>query len=172
MAKLQAGGDFNVSFPMPWLYAANTKQSMSGYFTPNVGFNINGFSGQNTITQATEYSINLPAEFYGQLYSIEKSSNGLPAASLFIDLRPAGEVISTQLAKTIGPGNSKFFFLGQAAVGIELAQSIRISFQYAYSPKRIFQPNPASGLSSPTQSVNGFHLAVSFSPQNAKKSMN
>jgi len=173
MAKLQAGGDFNVALPMPWLYKASNKQSISGYFAPNFGFNINGFSGQNTITEATEYSVNLPVEFYGQLYSIEKSSNGLPTANLFIDVKPAGEIISSQLAKAISPNTSRAFFIMQGAVGLELAQSIRISFQYFYSPKTIFQPDTASGTAATTaQSVNGFHLAVSFSPQNSKKSTN
>jgi hypothetical protein len=177
VAKLQSGGDFNVRFPMPILYVATTHGSVEGLFSPNVGFNINGFSGQSTITEATEYSLNLPFEVYAQTASISGSSNSNTAATLFLDLKPAGEFISSALAKSLGPSVPKSFFLGQASVGIEFAQSVRISFQYIYGNPKIYQSASTTTTSTTsatpaTTTMNGFHLSVSFSPQKSTSSSN
>jgi len=171
-AQLQAGGDFNISAPIPLFnYASksNTGFAAQVLFSPNLGFNINGFSGQNTITQATEYAGNLPFEFYIQTRSNESDSNGVASAIFFLDVKPSIELISSALSQNIGPGTQGRSFLGQASVGIELSQRIRISGQYSYSSKDIFNSNASSGSSTTTpQSHNGFHFVVSFSPSKSK----
>jgi hypothetical protein len=176
VAKLQSGGDFNVRFPTPILYSATTHGSIEGLVSPNVGFNINGFAGQSTITEANEYSLNLPFEIYAQTTSISGSSNSNTGATLFLDLKPAGEFISSALAKSLGPSVPKSFFLGQASLGIEFAQSVRISFQYIYGNPRIYQSASiatSTATTTPaTTTMNGFHLAVSFSPQKSKSPSN
>jgi len=95
ISKLESGGDFNVRFILPLLWASKGSASITGNLIPNVGFTVNGLTAQNTITDATEYSFNVPAEFYGQLTSTAKSST---AAALFVDLKPQGEFISKTLA--------------------------------------------------------------------------
>ena len=171
VAKIETGGDFNVRFPAPILYHSGGHYRVTGFTSPNVGFNINGFSGQNTITQATEYSFNVPLEFYAQTQSIDPTSDGIASAVLFLDLKPAAEVISSDLAQKIGLTGSRGFFLGQAAVGIEFSQSFRISFQYVYGPRQVYQTNTSTGSPTTTSSrIGGFHLAVSFSPQKSKTS--
>jgi hypothetical protein len=169
VSKIEAGGDFNVRFPAPLYYRNTTHGSITSLSSPNVGFNINGLSSQNTITQATEYSFNVPLEVYAQTKSIDSSSNGTASAVLFLDLKPAAEVISSDLARKIGLTGSRGFFIGQAAVGIEFSQSFRISFQYLYGPQQIYQTTTSTGSSTTTSSrIGGFHLAVSFSPQKSK----
>jgi hypothetical protein len=176
VAKLQSGGDINVRFPTPILYSATTHGSVEGLLSPNIGFNIDGFAGQSTITEATEYSFNLPFEIYAQTTSISGSSNSNTTATLFLDIKPAGEFISSDLANSLGPSVPKSFFLGQASVGIEFAQSVRISFQYIYGNPKIYQSTSTTTTSTtsatPTTTMNGFHLAVSFSPQKSKSSSN
>ena len=177
VSKIQAGGDFNVKFPVPLMYYSRGNFNLSGLTSPNIGFNISGFGSQNTITEATEYSFNAPLELYSQFFSIDKDANNKPTAVLFLDVKPAGEFISSALAKSLGPSVPKSFFLGQASVGIEFAQSIRISFQYIYGNPKIYQSASTTTTSTAstmpaTTTMNGFHLAVSFSPQKSKSSSN
>jgi hypothetical protein len=168
-AQLQAGGDFNISAPMPLFNYSNSGFAAQVLFSPNLGFNINGFSGQSTITQATEYAGNLPFELYAQTRSNESDSSGVASAVFFLDLKPSIELLSSALSQSIGPGSSGRSFLGQAALGVEFSQRIRISGQYIYGSKNVFNSNASSG-SSATSTVghNGFHFAVSFSPGKSK----
>ncbi|MGA3133949.1 MAG: hypothetical protein ABSD59_24575 [Terracidiphilus sp.] len=171
VAKIENGGDFNVRFPTPVLYHLFQHGSVEGLVSPNVGFNINGFSGQSTITEATEYSVNVPFEIYAQTKSIDPTSDGIASATLFLDLKPAAEVISSDLAQKIQLTGDRGFFLGQASVGIEFSNSIRLSFQYIYGPNQIYQGTSSAGASTPaTSRIGGFHLAVSFSPQKSNSS--
>jgi hypothetical protein len=117
----------------------------------------------------TDYAGNLPVELYLQTKSNESDSNGRSSAIWFLDLRPSMEFISFNLSQSLGPGSGVRSFLGQASAGVELSQSIRVSFQYKYASKNIFSSNAASGSSTTaTTSHNGFHLAVSFSPGKSK----
>jgi hypothetical protein len=176
VAKIEAGGDFNIKFPAPVFLHQGKHGSTVGYFSPNVGFNINGISGQSTITQGTEYSVNIPLELYMQSKSIDPTSNAVPSATVFLDLKPAAELISSDLAQKIQLTSSRGFFLGQAAIGIEFSSSVRLSFQYIYGPNQIYQGATSTGTSTtgtsttPTSRIGGFHLAVSFSPQKSKPS--
>ena len=171
VAKIEAGGDFNLRFPVPFLYHLGSHGSIYGFTSPNLGFNINGFGAQSTITQSTEYSFNFPLEFYAQTKSIDPSSNGISSAVIFLDLKPGAEVVSSDLAQKIGLTSNRDFFLGQASAGIEFAESFRISFQYIYGPKQIYQTmNSGSSPTTTLTHIGGFHLAVSFSPQSSKTS--
>ena len=87
VSKLENGGDFNMRFPLPLLWTKNGSASVSGQLTPNLGFSVNGLSAQNTITDSTQYTLNIPLEFYGQLASTQSSST---PAVLFLDVKPAG----------------------------------------------------------------------------------
>jgi hypothetical protein len=169
VAKIQAGGDFNVRFPVPVFYTSTGSFALYGLTSPNLGFNISGFSGQNTITEASEYTVNLPFEVYSQLYSFEKDSNGNPAAAFFFDAKPGLDIISPDMATKIGLTGSRAFYLGQESAGIEFSNGIRLSFQYIQGPKQIYQTTNSSGTTSTTTTkIGGFHLAVSFSPQTSK----
>lgn len=170
VAKIQAGGDFNVRFPAPIFYSSAGSFALYGLTSPNLGFNISGFSGQNTITESTEYTVNLPFEVYSQLYSFEKDSNGNPAAAFFFDARPGLDIISPAMAAKIGLTGSRAFYLGQESAGIEFSNGIRLSFQYIQGPKQIYQTTTSSGTTSTTTTkIGGFHLAVSFSPQTSSQ---
>lgn len=166
VAKLESGGDFNLRFPMPLLWWNKSAANLTGQFTPNVGFNVNGLSAQNNITDSTQYTVNLPIEFYGQL----NSTSGSPtAAILFFDIKPAGQFISKTLAAKLGSSVPTAMFLGQASAGVEIAQKVRVSLQYIYGNASIYQSGSANTSvaattpQSPTTRVGGFHLAVSFS---------
>jgi len=90
----------------------------------------------------------------------------MSSAILFLDVKPAAELISSQLAKKIGLTSERGFFLGQASLGLEFAQSFRISLQYLYGPEQIYVTPDSSGTTK--SRIGGFHLAVSFSPQKSK----
>ena len=174
VSKIENGGDFNLRFPIPLLYHGNDFASVNGFLTPNLGFNVNGLGSQSTNTNTTEYTFNLPDELYAQFGTISKSAT---PAILFLDVKPAGEILSSALAQKIGPSVPKASFLGQASFGIEFSKSIRISFQYIYGNAKIYQSSqPASGTTTgssttaPASPISGFHLAVSFSPQKSKSS--
>jgi hypothetical protein len=169
VSKIEAGGDFNVSFPVPVFNYSKGDFGVYGFTSPNVGFLINGFSGQNAITEASEYTLNTPFEAFAQLFSIDKDSSGNPNATIFLDLKPAMEVVSQAMASKIGLTGSREFFLGQGDLGIEFAGGIRLSFQYLTGPKQIYQSVNSSGTATTTSNtIGGFHLAVSFSPQKSK----
>lgn len=169
VAKLENGGDFNLraQLPLLWKPFSNNVGDVSGQFVPNLGFYVNGLSSQTTITDSTQYSFNLPVEFWGQWNSLSGAPVG---AVFFVDVKPAGEFISKDLAAKLGPSVPRAMFLGQAAAGIEFAQKVRLSFQYVYGNASIYQSS-ASGSSTggsssttPTEGVKGLHLVISFSP--------
>ena len=177
LAKLENGGDFNLRVPIPLLFIHNDNWSLTANASPNVGFNLNNSSGQQTITDATEYSGNFPGELYFQAGSVKDPSGSTVTAVGFLDARVAGEWISSALAKQLSVSSSTFFPIVQVAGGIEFAQRFRISLQYIYSTPQFCQVAGAascttsgSSSSSVTSStkINGFHLAVSFSPQKSK----
>jgi hypothetical protein len=166
VTKLENGGDFNLRIPLPLLSWTKGALTTVGQFTPNVGFTINGLSAQNTITDSTQYSLNLPVEFYGQLTSTKGSTT---PAVLFLDVKPAGEFFSKTLAAKLGPSVPTALFLGEASAGIEFSQKVRVSLQYVYGNASVYQSGSSSTTtsgtsgSSQTQRIGGFHLAVSFS---------
>ena len=182
LAKLENGGDFNLRVPVPFLsHTSRSKNwSVNGVFLPNFGLTLNNFGAQQTITESTEYSGNLPAELYAQIGSVgDPSGKSVPAVG-FVDLRAAGEWISSALATKLGSTGSNFFPILQASAGIEFAQKIRISMQYIYSSSQFCQVSGSSSCSTSAGTsamsstgasvtkINGFHLAVSFSPQKSK----
>ena len=160
VSKLETGGDFNLRFPFPVLGHLGRGYALDGRLVPNLGFDVKAFQGQSTITESSEYSLNLPFEMYAQTTSIDTDS---PAIG-FVDFRPSGELISTPLQKKLGI-DSRVFFLGEAAIGVEFAQKVRISFQYFVGPKQVYQDTTASGTATTATHIGGFHLAVSFAPQ-------
>ena len=165
ISKLESGGDFNLRFVLPLLWTSKGSASVTGNLTPNIGFNVNGLSSQNTITDTTQYALNVPVEFYGQLASTAKSST---PAVVFLDVKPQGEFISKTLATKLGPSVPTAMFLGEASLGIEFVQKIRISGQYVYGNASIFKSastttTTTSAAGMPTSKIGGFHLVVSFS---------
>lgn len=173
VSQLEQGGDFNVSFLVPLLNLSKGNVGLYGFTSPNIGFDINGFSGQNTITESTEYGFNFPVEFYGQLMSIDKDANNLPKATIFLDAREGMDVISSVMATDIGLKGSRVFQLGQASAGVSLSGGVQLSFQYFYGPSGVYQAVNSSGTVT-TNSTNfrGLHVAVSFSPQKKSSSSN
>ena len=162
VSKLEQGGDFNLRFPYPLFYGAKAAAGITGVITmtPNVGFSLNGVSGQNTITETTNYSLNVPLELYGQLNASPASPT---QATIYGDVKYGGEWISQPLAQKIGL--PQVFGLGVASAGIEFAKSVRIGMQYYFGPHQAYCAPNTSGTCTPaTASVNGFHLVVSFSP--------
>lgn len=165
VSKIENGGDFNLRFPFPVVSHFGQGYALDGRFLPNLGFNINKFGAQDTITESTEYTFNVPFEFYGQTTSIDPNN----PAILFIDLKPSGEIISSALAQSIGLTGSRAFFLGEAAVGVEFAQKVRVSLQYFVGPHQFYQTVSSTGTTTTATHIGGFHLAVSFAPQKPGK---
>jgi hypothetical protein len=166
VSKLESGGDFNLRIPLPLLAAQKGPTSITGQLTPNIGFLVNGLTSQNTITDSTQYSFNLPLELYGQLTS---TTNAATPAVAFFDIKPAGEFLSKTLAQKLGPSVPTGMFLGEAAIGVEFAKKVRISAQYVYGNASVYQNSASTSTSggtaataTPTQTVSGFHFAVSF----------
>jgi hypothetical protein len=178
VSKLEQGGDFNIRFPFPILFT-KTKSSNSGVYmqtAPNIGFMVNGSSGQNTITQSTEYNINVPLEFYAETTSIEPqgSANSSNAQSgnvvMYLDVRPSVEVVSPAFASAIGLKSNRYFFLGQAAAGLSFYKGMRVGFQYYFGPSQVYQVPSTTGTTTKTGKVGGVHLVISFTPNKSKSS--
>ncbi|MGA2220045.1 MAG: hypothetical protein ABSG51_18310 [Terracidiphilus sp.] len=161
VSKIENGGDFNLRFPFPVVSHFGQGYALDGRILPNLGFTINKFGAQDTITESTEYTFNVPFEFYGQTTSIDPSN----PAIVFVDLKPSGEVLSSAFAQSIGLTRSRAFFLGEAAVGVEFAQKVRVSLQYFVGPHQIYQTTNSTGTTTTATHIGGFHLAVSFAPQ-------
>lgn len=164
VARLQQGGDFNVRFAYPIASYSGSRGGFQISMFPNLGFSVNGLSSQNTITESTEYSGNIPVEFYGEFGSIPNSGT---AAILFLDAKIGGEFVTPDFATKIG--TPKSFFLGQFAAGIEFAKSVRIGFQYFMGPKQAYcQANSSGGCTAVTGGMSGIHLVTSFTPPPSK----
>jgi hypothetical protein len=167
VSKLQQGGDFNVRFPFPILYHVTSGYGVYMLSSPSIGFNVSGLSAQNTITESTEYNLNLPIEFYAQTASIEQT-NGVANALLYVDVKPAMELVSPAFATAIGLKSNRYFFLGQAAAGLELYNSVRVGFQYFFGPSQVYQVPTTTGTTTKTSKLSGIHLVISFSPSKGK----
>jgi hypothetical protein len=169
IAKLEAGGDFNISAPIPIHYLQGNLGVLETSLSPNVGFTVNGLSSQNTITNATYQTYNIPLEFYYESVSVSNPTNPSNNATFFVDVRPQGEFISSTLAQQLGPSVGTKMFLLQAAAGVNFQKSIRLSAQYNYGNTSVFQaassPSSSSSSTSPTTSIKGVQFAISFTPQ-------
>ena len=164
VSKLEQGGDFNLRFPVPLARAITTSQGFNLGFVPNVGFTVNGLTAQNTVTESTQYNVNIPLEAYYEIGSYD-TTNGVKNAVFYISARAGGELVSSALRKAIGTP-SRFFALGQASAGIEFMSSIRIGFQYFLGPHQIYSVPNATGIGTTpmTGSLGGLHLVVSYNP--------
>jgi hypothetical protein len=174
VSKLEQGGDFNLRFPTPIAYRAFNRSTGLITFVPNVGFTVNGLTGQNTVTDSSQYSINIPLEFYLETGSYETDSKGLSNAVMYFDAKPGVDVISPALKSAIGLTSNRYFFLGQVSAGIQFSQSIRVGFQYFIGPSQIYTvPTASGGSSTKVSNLGGLHLVVSFTnpaSTNPKKS--
>jgi hypothetical protein len=163
LSKLAAGGDFNLRAQYPLI----SKETASGNFTgmvtflPNFGFMLNGTSGQETISQVTNYSFNFPVEGYFAWSSLPGTSQ----AVLFGDFKYGGQWVSGQLAQSAHLGS--IFGIGYAAFGIELMNNVRIGGQYFLGPNAAYCASDTAACTTPT-SVKGFRFVVSFSPPTSK----
>lgn len=165
VAKLQQGGDFNIRTPFPIARHLAQGYGYSVSFMPNVGFTVNGLTGQNTVTQSTQYTGNIPFEGYAEFGSIPES--GKASTVIYVDAKLGAELLSSALASKIGTNNA--FFLGQLSGGIEFAQSVRVGFQYFLGPSQAYcVPSTSGGCTATTGSVSGFHFVVSFTPPASK----
>jgi hypothetical protein len=167
VSKLEQGGDFNVRFPYPILYHVTSSYGVYMLSSPSVGFMVSGLSGQNTITESTQYNVNIPLEFYAQTASIEQSQ-GSSNALIYLDVKPAAELVSPAFATAIGLKSNRYFFLGQAAAGLEFYNSVRVGFQYFFGPGQVYQVPTTTGTMTKTGKVGGLHLIISFSPSKSK----
>jgi hypothetical protein len=168
ISKLESGGDFNLRAQYPLANFASAGGTISGFvnFIPNVGFMVNGLSGQNTITNVTNYAFNLPLEAYVEFASIPGIANQTSAV-LYGDVRYGGEFISDAMKQATGLGS--IFGIGAAAFGIEFANSIRLGGQYYFGPNAAYCTPTAAGACTPeTTAIKGFRLAVAFSPTKSK----
>ena len=173
VAKLEQGGDFNLRFPVPLMFYANTHSTGSITFLPNVGFTVNGLTDQNTITQSTEYNWNIPIEGYFQTGSVETGTDGKSSAVIYLDFKGGAEGVSKDFATAVGLTSGRYFFLGQAAAGIEFLNSVRVGLQYFIGPSQIYSVPSTTPGAAPTQvksGLGGLHLVVSFSPTARKAS--
>ena len=164
VAKLQSGGDFNVRFPLPLARAIPEHQGFDLRFSPNVGFNVNGLTSTATVTESTQYAVNLPLEAYYELGSYE-NTGGVSDVQFYLDARYGGELISTALKTAIGVPD-RIFQIGQASAGIVFMGNIRLGFQYFIGPKQSYTVPNASGTGTApvTGSMSGLHLVVSYNP--------
>lgn len=165
VAKLQQGGDFNIRTPFPIARRLAQGYGYNVNFIPNIGFTVNGLTGQNTVTESTQYTGNIPLEGYAEFGSIPES--GKASTVIYVDAKVGAELLSSALASKIGTNSA--FFLGQFSGGIEFAQSVRVGFQYFLGPSQAYcVPSTTGGCTAATGSVSGFHLVVSFTPPASK----
>jgi len=159
VAKLEQGGDFNLRLAYPLAQYAGPKLHYTMSLFPNLGFAVNGLSSQATITESTDYTGNIPLEFYSELGSIPNAGT---AAVMYADAKMGGEFLTSDLASKIGTNST--FFLGQFSAGIEFEKSLRIGFQYFVGPKQAYCVPNTTGCTAVTGSMSGVHLVVSFNP--------
>lgn len=164
VAKLQTGGDFNVRFPVPLARAIPEHQGFDLRFSPNIGFNVNGLTTTATVTESTQYAVNLPLEAYYEIGSYEQTS-GVSDVQFYLDARYGGELISSALKTAIGAPD-RIFQIGQASAGIVFMGNIRLGLQYFIGPKQAYTVPNASGTGTTpvTGSMSGLHLVVSYNP--------
>jgi len=165
VSKLEQGGDFNLRFPVPVFYKAKANNyGIYALSSPAIGFNVNGLTDQNTITDSTEYNVNVPLEVYFQTGSIEQVAN-VSSALLYVDVKPAMELVSPAFATAIGLTSHRYFMLGQADAGIEFSGSVRVGLQYFFGPSQVYQVPGAGGSTTTNAHLGGLHLVVSFNPK-------
>ena len=163
ISALQAGGDFNLSTPIPVFNQSKGPLTIQMQGLPNMGITINGLTTQSSTAQSTQYTFNGSGELYAELGSYD-SVNGVKNAVFYVDLRGGREIISNAFMKSIGLRTSSFA-LAQFAAGIEFMNSIRIGFQYYLGPKGTYFTTDSAGTGTTpvTSSLGGFHLVVSYS---------
>jgi hypothetical protein len=164
VSKLEQGGDFNLRFPVPLLFHRTDKYGIYALSSPAIGFNVSGLTSQNTITESTEYNVNVPFEIYFQTGSIEKVA-GVSSAMLYADFRPSMELVSSAFATAIGLTSHRYFLLGQANAGIEFSGGVRVGLQYYFGPSQVYQIPTTNGSATTKTHLGGIHLVVSFSPK-------
>ncbi len=169
VSKLEQGGDFNIRFPYPILYHVTSNSGVYVLGSPNIGFMVNGSSGQNTITQSTQYNVNVPLEFYAETTSVQpQGSTQSGNVVMYLDVKPAVEIVSPAFASAIGLTSNRYFFLGQASAGLSFNKSMRVGFQYYFGPSQVYQVPSTTGTTTKTGKVGGVHLVVTFSPNKSK----
>ncbi|MGD0097289.1 MAG: hypothetical protein ABSB60_12395 [Terracidiphilus sp.] len=164
---LTQGGNFALKTVWPIFNWRPTRFQFMAIASPQVSFNINGLTGQNTITGATNVNWFVPAEGYIQLAAIPPKDGGDSPGSIFVNYRGGWEHVSSQFATNAGLKSGDSFGLQQLSVGLALNGGIRISAQRYYGPEQAYTTGTGS-----TVSVNNFkdwQLSVQLSPTNVKK---
>jgi hypothetical protein len=154
ISKLQAGGDLYLRFDYPILYKNGSRWAGVVYGQPKIGGNFSGFGSEATVTQASEYNINLSVEAYGEWRGIGD------AGSLYADLRTGWQYVQPEVAQKLGLGNQNKFGMSQFAAGVEFAGLIRLGFQ------RFVGPAPAFNVT--TSELSKWHLVANLVPKKKK----
>jgi len=169
VAKLESGGDFNLRFNIPLLSKITNNFSLTGAAAPSVAFNLSSINSTTTgsgssaaqtgVTQATESYFNIPFDIQWQTQSYDN------LASIYVDIKPAYEIVSPAFASSIGL-KSDTFNLGQYSAGIEFGQDFQLGVQYFVGPSQVYTLASTTGTATPTTThIGGLHLVVTYSPK-------
>jgi hypothetical protein len=147
--RLRAGGDMYITAAYP--LAAHKSANTLGYvfFLPKLSLLFNGFGGQQTLTEATEYSSNFGVEGYWEVRAIQGSGR------VFLSGRYGLQTVSATF-KTAAHLDKSTYPVAQVALGAQLGEFLRISLQR-------FQAPP--GLTGATlDDLSHWHLVLQLSP--------
>jgi hypothetical protein len=161
--QLETGGELYIKGLWP-IVNVTTPAKTDGNSTliiavqPKLNLNFNGFGGQNTLTEATEYNWN--GSLIGNYqYPFNPDNASLPV-SFYADGQFGYQGVLVAFARQVGLDNKLNFLLSQVTFGFNFA-GFRIGGQ------RFFGPAAAYGATG----VNNFskwHLVLQFSPHAQK----
>jgi hypothetical protein len=159
--QLETGGDFYILGTYPLLFKPTNHTTSLAVFNPKIGFNIQGFGAQNTITQATEYNWNESVEIYEEYRAF--SSNTDPGGALYVDFRGGLQGVQGSFARSIGITGKTEFGLAQVSMGVIFNGFLRVGFQRFFGPSQFY--TTTSGTPATSQSDFGkWHLVLQLSP--------
>jgi hypothetical protein len=148
--RIRDGGDMYVTAVYPLLAKSTSVLSTSVFMAPRLNFVFDGFGGADTVTEASEHTFNVGAEWYLEFKDLE----GLGKAFTFWRLGYQQVSDAFQQATHL---ESAGFAVSQFAVGFVFNDLIRVSGQ------RFTAPPAAAGLSA--EKLRGWHLVVQLAPK-------
>ena len=151
--RLRDGGDMYLTLAYPLLAKHTEAFATTIFFVPRTNFLFSGFAGTETITESTEHTTNVGAEWYLEFFDLEKAGAGFAFA------RVGWQHVSPAFQRATGLDDNKFF-VSQFAIGATFNDLVRVSFQ------RFTAPPAAAGVT--FDDMKGWHLVLQLTPKAVK----
>jgi Putative Ig domain len=152
LQSVEAGGNFYIHALYPMAQYTSPHLSAYVYADPKVGFGVDGFAGQATLSQATEQYFSVPIESYTSYDGIGKTGG------VYFDYRGGLESVPGGFAKAAGLSQHNFG-LQQLTFGFNFVGLLRIGAQKYFGPAAAFN-QPGTNESG----FNKWHFVIQLSP--------